>query len=271
MSSTTKARPLVRSADCAAGDHRFVPEAESAAAAPQPGDVHRVRRQHPHDWPGHLRAGESGARNRRRSSSAFPPGCGSRCCSRILPRRWPRGAARRRPIRCGRRAATCRPRSSTPHTTAPNRQLVSACDAAKGRRRAGRSGRHDSQRRRSGRRRRLGRRKRDHRRKCPGDPRKRRRPQQRHRRHARAVRLARRARLGESGRNVSRPHDRPGRRREAAKDAERNRARYPAGRDDDHLPVRLRDAVAVLEIQRGGGRAGEPDHGHRAGRAAWCA
>ena len=55
---------------------------------------------------------------------------------------------------------------------------------------------------------------------------------------------------GQSGRNVSRSHDRPGRRREAAEDAERNRARHPAGRDDDHLSVRLRDAAAVLEIQR---------------------
>ena len=35
--------------------------------------------------------------------------------------------------------------------------------------------------------------------------------------------------------------------------------------------VRLRDAAAVLEIQRRGGGAGEPDHGHRARRAAWSA
>ena len=49
-----------------------------------------------------------------------------------------------------------------------------------------------------------------------------------------------------------------GRRRQAAKDAERNRARYSARRDDDHLSGRLRDAAAVLEVQRRGRRPGSP-------------
>ena len=50
-----------------------------------------------------------------------------------------------------------------------------------------------------------------------GHPRERRRPQLGHRRHARAVRLARRARHREPRRDLPRPHDRAGRRRQRQK------------------------------------------------------
>ena len=80
------------------------------------------------------------------------------------------------------------------------------------------------------RRRRLGGRERHHRRERAGHPRERRRPQRRHRRHARALRLAGGARHGQSRRELSRPHDRAGGRRQAAEDAQRDRAEHPAGR-----------------------------------------
>ena len=56
----------VRSADCEAGDRRFVQEARSASPDSQSGDVHRVRGQHPHDG-----ALDSGARRRRGSAGGF--------------------------------------------------------------------------------------------------------------------------------------------------------------------------------------------------------
>ena len=70
------------------------------------------------------------------------------------------------------------------------------------------------------------------------------------------------------GRDVPRPHDRAGRGRQAAEDAQRDRARHPAGRADDHLPARDRHAAAVLALRVGVGRAGDAGHGHRAGGAA---
>ena len=88
------------------------------------------------------------------------------------------------------------------------------------------------------------------------------------RRHARAVRLDRRARHGQPGRDLPRPHDRHGRRRQAPEDAERDRADHPAGRADAGVPVRDRDAAAVLALQRRGGQARHADHDHRADRAA---
>ena len=72
-------------------------QARCRASVAQPGDVRRLRRQHPHD--GAVRAG---ARRPGRSAGRLHPrasrsGCGSRCCSPTSPRRWPRAAARRRP------------------------------------------------------------------------------------------------------------------------------------------------------------------------------
>ena len=72
----------------------------------------------------------------------------------------------------------------------------------------------------------------------------------RHRRHARAVGPDRRPRDGEPGRDVPRPHDRAGRRRRAAEDAERDRPQHPAGRADDRVPVRGRHAAAVRDLLR---------------------
>ena len=58
-------------------------------------------------------------------------------------------------------------------------------------------------------------------------------------------------------------------RREAPEDAERDRARHPAGRADAHLPARDRHAAAVLDVQRArSAKAGAPVDDHRAGRAA---
>ncbi len=66
----------------------------------------------------------------------------------------------------------------------------------------------------------------------------------RHRRHARALRLARRPHHGQPGRDLPRPHDRDGRGRQAPEDAQRDRARHPAGRAHDRLPAR--DASTLL-------------------------
>ena len=52
----------------------------------------------------------------------------------------------------------------------------------------------------------------------------------------------------QSGRGLPRPHDRDGRRREAPEDAERDRADDPAGRADARVPGRHRDAAAVLDV-----------------------
>ena len=78
-----------------------------------------------------------------------------------------------------------------------------------------------------------------------GDPRRGQRLQLGDRRHARALRLDHRAHQRQSGRSVPRPDDRHGRRREAAEDAERDRAHDPARRDDARVPARDRDAAAV--------------------------
>ena len=85
-------------------------------------------------------------------------------------------------------------------------------------------------RRRRGRGHRLGGRVGDHRRVRAGDPRVRRRPVRGHRRHQGAVRPDRGADHLQAGRDVHRPDDRPGRGREAAEDAERDRAEHPARR-----------------------------------------
>ncbi len=132
------------------------------------------------------------------------PGCGSRCCSRTSPRRWPKGAARRKPT------SLRRTKSDTTRGACGRRAVKSVASTAlaQGRsvRRRGRT------------------------RSIPGDgdviegaatvdesaitgesaPVIRevgRRPQRRHRRHARALRPDRRARYGEPGRKLPRPDD----------------------------------------------------------------
>ena len=85
---------------------RLVREARSARAVPQPGDVRRrTSAACCTTVLGVQRCAGAGRGAGRRSSSRSRPGCGSRCCSRTSPRRWPRGAARRRPTRCARRAS----------------------------------------------------------------------------------------------------------------------------------------------------------------------
>ena len=131
------------------------------------------------------------------------------------------------------------------------RRARRACDArrrrapaAQGRRRARRAGRSRPGRRRGDRRRGVDQRKRGHRRERAGDPRGGQRLQHGHRRHRRAVGLDHRAHQRQPGRGVPRPDDRHGRRREAAEDAERDRADDPAGRDDARVPARDRHAAA---------------------------
>jgi K+-transporting ATPase ATPase B chain len=58
---------------------------------------------------------------------------------------------------------------------------------------------------------------------------------------------------GESGRDLRRPHDRNGRKRQAPEDAQRNRLDDPAGGADDRVSGRHRHAAAVFAVQRGGG------------------
>ena len=102
---------------------------------------------------------------------------------------------------------------------------------AHARRLRGRRGRRDHpRRRRRGRGRGLGRRVGHHRRVGPGHPRVRRRPVRGHRRHQGAVRPDRREDHLQAGRDLHRPDDRPGRGRQAAEDAERDRAEHPARR-----------------------------------------
>ena len=80
--------------------------------------------------------------------------------------------------------------------------------------------------------------------------------------------LDRRAHQRQSGRSVPRPDDRHGRRREAAEDAERDRADDPAGRDDARVPARDGHAAALLDLQRRDREGGHAGDDHRARRAA---
>ena len=90
----------------------------------------------------------------------------------------------------------------------------------------------------------------DHGRVGAGHPRVRRRPQRGHRRHAGALRPDRGRDHAGAGQVVPGPHDRAGRGRRAAQDAERDRAEHPARRADAGLPVRRRDAAAVRGLRR---------------------
>ena len=141
------------------------------------------------------------------------------------------------------------------------------------RRRAGRGRRHHPLRRRGGRRRGLGQRGGDHRRIGAGHPRIRRRPLRRDRRHAGAVRLDPRAHHRGAGLDLPRPHDRAGRGRRAAEDAERDRAQHPArsaSPSSSCSPRRRSRATRPMRAADLGRRPGgavrdpDPDHDRRA-------
>ena len=123
--------------------------------------------------------------------------------------------------------------------------------AAPRRRRRRRGRRGDPRRRHRDRGHRLGRRVGDHRRVGAGDPRGRRRPLAR----SPAARACSSDRIvveitQEPGKSLPRPHDRAGRGRRAAQDAERDRARHPARRPDADLPGRRRRAAPVRALRR---------------------
>ena len=172
------------------------------------------------------------ARPTSRSTCRSRCGCGSRCCLRTSPRRWRKGAARRRPTRCARRSretTAYQLRADGKVEEVPSSHLrvndkvrvvagqmipgdgeviegVASVDesaitgeSAPVIREAGGD--------------RVG-----------GD-----------RRNARAQRHDRGAHYSESRRDVSGPHDRAGGRRGAAEDAQRDCAEYSAGRADDYL------------------------------------
>ena len=167
------------------------------------------------------------AARRSRSICRSRCGCGSPCCSRTSPRPWRKAAARRRPTRCARRAP--KPWPIACHDDGGIEQVPSS------KLRAGdmvlvSAGRIHPVRRRDHRRRRIGGRVGDHRRIRSGDSRSRRRPLGGHRRHARALRPDQGQDHVEPRRDFPRSHDRAGRRRGAAEDAQRNRAEHSAGR-----------------------------------------
>ena len=240
----TRDRIHLGSADRSARDRRLVPEAASAHDGAQPGHVRRRGRQRADDAasdPGRRRPAAAISA----SSCRLRSGSGSRCSSPTSPKRWPKAAARRRPTRCGRAKTETIAKRERPDGTHRSRAGASA---AQGRHRARRSRRGHPGRRRDHRRRRVGRRIGHHRRVRAGDSRVGRRPLGGDRRHASALGLDQRAGHGESWRDVPRSHDRAGRRRRAAEDAERDRAQHPARRADDRLPARRGHAAAVRDL-----------------------
>ena len=207
------------------------------------------------------------ARSRRGSFWPSRPGCGSRCCSPISPRRWPKAAARPRPTPCAAPGTRCRPRSSSvrPPSRCTSRSfqtmfqrgdmtVVPAADLRQGDvvlveagdyipadgevidgiasvDESAITGESAPVIRESG----------GDRSGVTGGTRV-------------LVRLARGAHHGQPRRNFPGPHDRHGRRGQTPKNAQRNRPGHPPGRHDDHLPAGLRDAAAVFAVQRRGGR-----------------
>ena len=134
---------------------------------------------------------------------------------------------------------------------------------AHGRRRGHRVGRGDDPvRRRDHRRHRLGGRVGHHRGIGARHPGVGRRPLGRHRRHPGAVRPDHGPHHGQGGRDLPRPHDRPGGGRLPAEDAQRDSAEHPAGGPDHHLPAGHRHPAALRRLLRR--RAA----GHHPGRTA---
>ena len=215
---------------------------------PQPGDVRGRGRRHADHHPlrprsCHRRGTISASRSRSIS------GCGSPCCSPISPKPWPKAAARRRRRRCARPRPTPWPSCSAPGATtsrerSPRQQLkqgdivlveagdlipsdgeviegVASVDEA------AITGESAPVIRESG----------GDRSAVTGGTRV-------------HVRLDQGADHRRAGLDLPRPHDRAGRRRRAAEDAQRDRAEYPARRPDDHLRLRRGDHSELCRLCR---------------------
>ena len=198
-----------------------------------------------------IAGGAAASASRCRSRS----GSGSPCSSRTSPRRWPRGAARRRRTRCARRARRRTAKRldasaiGTPRSTASVRRrpapalrrgdlvLCTPGDVIPGDGEVVEGVASVDESAITGE-------------SAPVIRESRRRSLGGHRRHEGAVRLSRHPHHGEPRRDVPRSDDRARRRRVAAEDAERDRADDPAVGADDHLPVRRRHAAAVRGLQR---------------------
>ena len=185
-------------------------QAEPARAVAQPGDVRRLRRQHPD----HAAVACRRCSGQGEAPAGFILAIAALAVVHRAVRQLRRSAGRRPQQGAGGLAA--RPEARTTWAKKLDAQPChgatwlpeQADEPAQGRRRAGGGRRRDPARRRSDRRRGLGRRKRHHRRIGAGDPRIGRRLLGRHRRHPRAVGLARGAHHGQSRRDLPRPHDR---------------------------------------------------------------
>ena len=124
------------------------------------------------------------------SPGSSPRGCGSRCCSRTSPKRWPKAGARRRPTRCARPVPRPSPSSADPTARSGRRrraelQVGDRCVVGPGQVIPGDGEIVEGHR--------LGRRVGHHRRVGAGHPGVGRRPQLGHRRHPGALRPHRRA------------------------------------------------------------------------------
>ena len=217
--------------DRLAGHQGIVRQARSPPPDPQPGDVHRRARLGDHH-----RYRHPGGVPRRRHTLWFTAVVSFWLWLTVIFANIAEAVAE------GRGKAQADTLRATPHDHArpsPHRHRRDRGGArlrAPARRpRARERGRGDPRRRRRRRGCRLGRRVGHHRRVGPRDPRGRRRSLGRDRRHPAAVRRAGGAGHPGAGQVVPRPHDRPGRGRRAAQDAERDRAQHPAGRAHDRV------------------------------------
>ena len=241
-------------------------QAQPAAHEVQPGDVRGRDRQRPHHLLPHPRLQlvlELGERLRPQHRGVAVVHRAVRQLRRSGGRGSWQGAGRhpaQDPRRDRRLRAAGRRRGRGALQPAPARRPVRGHPGtAHPRRRGHRRG--DRHRRRVGHHRRVG----------TGHPGVRRRPLVGHRWHPGAVGPDRGEDHVEAGRDVPRPHDRPGRGGQPAEDPQRDRPGHPAGRPHHRLHVHRGVAPAVLHLlgrpavdHRAGGPAGLPHpHDHR--------